>query len=309
MADFTFNSNYHFVSGDIGAYPATRWPAGSPSGAPIGTATDEQTISGGSVTFTGLTAGTDYYVSDAAGSKYVRISVPSTALDSTTVDALAEDVQTALDTKPTATLSTDGTLAANSDSNVSSQKAVKTYVDAEATTRALIDTALAANQTNTWAIYKPWIERQCTLLETSVTSTRLIGTSTIAAGSTAAAAAAGSTFPIVTSELAITGLTTKVSLQATCITNATSHGTQTFTVHLYPVSSVAGAADSSTVNVGASAASVAFVNPSTSTVTTSTAADITIPATGQYVLALHNSATVATDAFVTIIACLRYRHV
>ncbi len=40
------------------------------------------------------------------------------------------DLQAALDTKPTATLDTDGTLAANSDTAVASQKAVRTYVDA-----------------------------------------------------------------------------------------------------------------------------------------------------------------------------------
>lgn len=38
-------------------------------------------------------------------------------------------VQQALDSKPTATLDTDGTLAANSDGRVASQKATKTYVD------------------------------------------------------------------------------------------------------------------------------------------------------------------------------------
>lgn len=45
-------------------------------------------------------------------------------------------VQQALDSKPTATLDTDGTLAANSDGRVASQKATKTYVDAKSSALA-----------------------------------------------------------------------------------------------------------------------------------------------------------------------------
>jgi hypothetical protein len=45
-------------------------------------------------------------------------------------------VQQALDSKPTATLDTDGTLAANSDGRVASQKATKTYADAKSTALA-----------------------------------------------------------------------------------------------------------------------------------------------------------------------------
>lgn len=44
------------------------------------------------------------------------------------------DLQAALDSKPTATLDTDGTLTANSDAVVASQKAVKTYVDGKVLT-------------------------------------------------------------------------------------------------------------------------------------------------------------------------------
>lgn len=46
-------------------------------------------------------------------------------------------VQQALDSKPTATLDTDGTLAANSDGRVASQKATKTYADTKAATASL----------------------------------------------------------------------------------------------------------------------------------------------------------------------------
>lgn len=146
MASFTLNTNYHFVSGDIGAYPASRWAEkGTPTGTPIGTATNTQTISGGSVTFTGLTAGTSYYATDATGTKYVGFSVPATGLSDGSLEALATSVQTALDTKPTATLDTDATMAANSDTVVATQKATKTALATKPTAVLSTDTALAAN--------------------------------------------------------------------------------------------------------------------------------------------------------------------
>ena len=96
MASFTLNTNYLFASGDIGAYPASNWQ-GPPSGAPVGTATNTQTISGGSVTFTGLTAGARYYATDATGTKYVQFTVPSTSLSTTNIAALATGTQAAID--------------------------------------------------------------------------------------------------------------------------------------------------------------------------------------------------------------------
>lgn len=184
-----------------------------------------------------------------------------------------------------------------------------TSTSSEAAARANSDALLAAVNTTQDALYRPILIRDCTIVSGTGSATRLIGTGESAAKSTSTAAAAACCFPIVTTDYAYTGKTTKLNLQATCMTNATSHGTQTFTVHLYSVSGVAGGADTSTVTLGSSQTSVAFVDPSTSSNTTTTGSDITIPATGLYVLALHNSASTAASAFASFSVSLRYRHV
>lgn len=76
MADVTLAVGGRFADGtSLGTYPVSRWPAGSvPSGAPIGSSVNSQSVSNQSVTFTGLTAGTYYYVTDSSGTRYVRIS-------------------------------------------------------------------------------------------------------------------------------------------------------------------------------------------------------------------------------------------
>jgi hypothetical protein len=98
----------------VGAYPASRWPVTAPENgvAPIGSATNSQTMTSGTLTFTGLTANTRYYASDSSGTRYVGFTAGE---DLSKVDDVAVD--------------TDGTLAADSDSRLASQKAVKTYVD------------------------------------------------------------------------------------------------------------------------------------------------------------------------------------
>ena len=67
----------------------------------------------------------------------------NTDTDIPTEKAVKTYVDTGLATKLAATLSTDGTLAANLDTNVSSQKAVKTYVDTGLATKptAVLDTS------------------------------------------------------------------------------------------------------------------------------------------------------------------------
>lgn len=308
MASFTLDTNYYFVSGDIGAYPASRWPAGSPSGTPIGAATNTQTISAGSVTFTGLTAGTDYYATDATGTRYVRFSVPSTGLASDDLDTLAASVQTALDTKPTATLDTDSTMAANSDTVVASQKAAKTYVDTQAFTVA---GGYATADTNMLAVYRNLLDRHAWLGDGDAASTRLAIPGTGQAKASGDANATQAIIYIDSADWSISGKTTKLNLQAMCNTNATSLGTITFICRMYAVSAVAGGADTSSLTIGSavSGSSVTFTNPSTSTSTTSTSGDFNLPANGIYALGINNDATPATDSRATFNLVLRIRHV
>lgn len=216
--------------------------------------------------------------------------------------------EAAVATKVTGTLSTDGTFAANSDSLVPSQKAAKTYTDAQVLTVA---GGYATADTNILAVYKTLVQRNTVVNDAQTSATRIAVPSGAVVSSTAATIAAASTFAIDTTELAVSGKTTKLNLQVTCMTNATSVGTCTFTGNMHAVTGVAGAADTSSVTLGAavSGASVAFANPSTSTITTSTSGDFTIPTTGQYALTVLNSATPAADSFVSLVLTLRFRHV
>ena len=62
--DFTLACPHRFPEGtSVGAYPASNWPAQvlSPSGAPLGAATDTQSVASGSLAFTGLVSGTRYF--------------------------------------------------------------------------------------------------------------------------------------------------------------------------------------------------------------------------------------------------------
>lgn len=184
-----------------------------------------------------------------------------------------------------------------------------TSTSSEAAVRAYSDALLAAVNTAQDAVYRQFITRAASLAETQATSTRTMGPGGTAALTTTSPASAASLFYWDPADYAQSGRTTKLSLQVALLTNATSHGTQTFTVHLYPVTAIAGAADAYTLTLGSSQANCAFVNPSTSTIAVSTAADITIPSAGLYGLFLHNSATVATDATATALASLRMRYI
>lgn len=178
----------------------------------------------------------------------------------------------------------------------------------EAATRAAIDTIVLASITANANSYKPFVERTGSLNEGNSAVTRTLGTAGTTPATTTPLSGA-SLFYIPTSNFAVTGLTTKLSLHASLITNATSVGTCTYTVHLYPVTAVAGGADVFSLTLGSSQTSVAFVDPAASTIHQSTAADITMPSAGLYGLFLHNSAVTATDALVAVTATLRYRHV
>lgn len=183
--------------------------------------------------------------------------------------------------------------------------ATLTAVDAaEAVVRAAGDTAIHA-------VYKTLIVRNAIINDAQTSATRVVVPSGAVVASTASTIAATSTFAINTTELAVSGLTTKLNLQVSCLTNATAVGTCTFTFGLYPVSGTAGATDTSSVTLGAvtSGSTVAFVNPSASTITTSTSGDFTCPSTGHYVLGLLNSATPSADSFASFSCILRYRHV
>lgn len=98
MADFTLATGGTFADGvTLGAYPASAWSGRFASGTPIGSATNTQTVSGQSVTFTGLTAGVSYYAAvNSSNTNYIHFTVPSTDLPTTNIAALATATQTQL---------------------------------------------------------------------------------------------------------------------------------------------------------------------------------------------------------------------
>lgn len=284
MASFTFSSPGNFANGaTLGAYPVSAWAGLRPSGSPLGSPTNTQTVTNQSVTFTGLTAGVDYYAAvNSSTTNYVRFTVPSTALNSDDLDSLAADVQEAL--------------------------------DAEATSRSTGDTLLgiayAAADTAIHAVYKPLFNRSAYTLDTQTSLTRLLTTAGGAVTGTNSASGTSFAFYINPTELAISGKTTKINIQAVLTTNNVSLGTTTVTCSLYPVT-VASANDAVSVTLGSvvSGSAIQFVNPGTSVITASTSGDLDIPSAGLYVFTSHHTVQPATDSAFALNATLRYRHV
>lgn len=182
----------------------------------------------------------------------------------------------------------------------------------EAITRAAGDTLLAAVDTAILGIYRTIVSpRGGAIQDTDTAATRLVSTVGAIAIANSNAAASSAIFYLNTADHAVSGKTTKLNLRATLNTNATSVGTVTYTAALTPISGVAGGADASTVTLGTnvSGSTVTFVNPSTSTSTTTDSGDFTMPSSGLYALTIANDATGATDCRVMAVLSLRVRNV
>lgn len=185
MATFTLTNIDRFPEGtSVAAYPLSNWPNGivDQGAAPVGSATDTQTMTSGTLTFTGLTTNTNYvaYAAPGGNKHYVYFTpgqdissqtaiirqgqsnvVTATELADNAVDsgAIAANAVTTAKINDSAVttakindaavtgvkiadstiastkisaLDTDGTLAANSDTKIPSQKAVVTRVNAVA---------------------------------------------------------------------------------------------------------------------------------------------------------------------------------
>lgn len=72
MSAFTLADPRTFPNGTVvKALPKSNWPTpGQPSGAPVGSATNEQTMTSDTLTFTGLTAGVEYWAVASVGGTY-----------------------------------------------------------------------------------------------------------------------------------------------------------------------------------------------------------------------------------------------
>lgn len=116
-------------------------------------------------------------------------------------------------------------------------------------------------------------------------------------------------FYIDPADYGISGYTTYANLDASIYCNNVAPGTQTFTVGLYPISSVQGgnAVITATIGTVTSGSTCAFVNPTASTKNHVNSTDFAFPAAGHYGLGFVNSATTAANTITMINARLRWR--
>lgn len=122
----------------VKAYLRSGWTTSSlpPSGAPVGAVKAEAVVdANGNVELAGLEEKVPYFATAEVGGVYRYIAFriqpkPSTGGGTTKAELEAIEAQIAALKAEIAPLDTDGTLAANSDARVASQKAAKAYVDA-----------------------------------------------------------------------------------------------------------------------------------------------------------------------------------
>ncbi len=104
--------------------------------------------------------------------------------------------------------------------------------------------------------------------------------------------------------------TQKLRVRAQVVTNLTAPAL-TFTVGLYPLSSVGGGSESVSYTVGTvvSGSTVAFVTPAAGGVAQSNSGDLTIPSDGAYLLGVVTSGSIAVNSAVSVHAQLQTRWV
>jgi len=93
MASFTLERAQVFPDGTtVKAYAVSNWPDGNPSGAPRGASAAEGTVSGGVVTFSGLTQGVGYTATAEVSGvrRYIGFLIPAAASGSTSTGRIYE---------------------------------------------------------------------------------------------------------------------------------------------------------------------------------------------------------------------------
>lgn len=173
---------------------------------------------------------------------------------------------------------------------------------------AIAGTQLATDVVND---YHSILSAGVVILAGLTTRTNVMNSTNVASGATFASdlSTLNPIFYLDPADYAISGLTTYINVDASLYCNATAPGTQTFTVGLYPISAVAGAANTITVTAGAvtTGTTCAFVNPTNSTRNHVNSTDVAFPAAGYYALGCVNSATTAANSQTMVNARLRWR--
>lgn len=253
------------------------------------------------------TSGTSLVVTAGEGTRFPAVSFNAVICPAATIptSANAEVVRVT-------TISTDTfTITRTQESSSARTVVVGDRIFAAVTAKTLTD--VETDYTNLLATYKPYRTWQDNQIAAGVTAGTFVAT--LASNSVIAVAGVNSgmgAFYIDTTELSISGRTTKVRIKAGVRTNAVDPGTTIVTAHLYPVATWGGAstATPTIATVGASVVSIEIVNnPAASTTYTVASADVTVPATGYYTMAFVTTQTIAANAPIQVMSGLDFRHV
>jgi hypothetical protein len=126
------------------------------------------------------------------------------------------------------------------------------------------------------------------------------------------ASAAGGPFVISSSDYAITGKATKLNVRVAITVNGTAPG-QSFTIGLYPISSVGGTNNNHSITLGTvvSGSTVAFTSGTltSNSIHVANSGDFNLPTDGNYVLGAVVGGNVSNNPFVGVTAELRVRNV
>lgn len=277
MAGFTLTAQQTFPnSTSVGAFPVSNWPAHvdptQTEAAPIGSATNSQTMTSGTLTFTGLTAGVDYVAYAQVGGvhRYIRFTAGAdTAGTGSKIDPALVDAK--------------GDLLVGTADNTVARKAVG------ADGAALIADSSQGDGLRWGAtfpnFYRLLFATQGTGASGQTAASYVLGTNN---GSGVMIASGGNAIPFsglpgvpsfdfVAADHAVTGLTTKLRLRAQASTAATAPAI-TFTFGLYPLTS-GGATTFQAYTLGTvvPGSTVAHVSPGTNGIVRGNSGDFTIP--------------------------------
>lgn len=306
MASFTLTAAQIFPNGtSVGAYPVTNWARPRDfSGAPLGSATDTQTMTSSTLTFTGLTAATDYQaVADLGGGnyRYVRFTAAADAAASSS-GATDAEVSAAVATK-----ADTSSLAAADASTLEVVGGVLREKDG-GTTLAKLATAAKADWEYAYSDYKRIGPLAASRLDAPGAGTFVLLAN---AGVLAANASAGySVFYLDPANYAAGSRTVKYNLDATALVNATAP-TVNFTLGLYPVTAVAGAAATLSITLGTvtSGSTCLFTAPGATSTNHVNSTDFTAPAAGYFAIGCVVSGAAAANSSTLVGATLQMRQV
>lgn len=159
------------------------------------------------------------------------------------------------------------------------------------------------------------VEQTCVTAAAAAAGTYLLGNaanSTAVLPGNALARVYSYSFPFLSSSYTANTRTVQTRMRVSCLTNAVAPAAN-FTVGIYPVSATAGTSGNqpivNTLGTVLASSTVLFTAPALTTASQGVTADIAMPSSGLYAVAVVISATMAAGSVVSIIARLQERQV